>query len=119
MANAKDNRQKEQDIYLYIAIQNERKCSLPDYELVPFGIGSSPTTSPSITLFAREVVELETKFNDETAIAAVFIQGGPGGKSPRPMPRFAWPWMVEALKNSRAHFIDQLAQVKAVVLINI
>ena len=77
---------------------------ITDYELeVPLD-WTLPTTSPSITLFAREVVSL-TRAADELPLL-LFLQGGPGGKSPRPMPDSV-PWMVEALKTHRVILIDQ------------
>jgi len=77
---------------------------ITDYELeVPLD-WALPTTSPSITLFAREVVSL-TRADDELPLL-LFLQGGPGGKSPRPMPDSV-PWMVEALKTHRVILIDQ------------
>ncbi|MFQ3186630.1 MAG: pimeloyl-ACP methyl ester carboxylesterase [Marinomonas primoryensis] len=77
---------------------------ITDYELeVPLD-WQSPTTSPSITLFAREVVSLN-QVHDELPLL-LFLQGGPGGKSPRPMPD-SLPWMVEALKTHRVILIDQ------------
>jgi pimeloyl-ACP methyl ester carboxylesterase len=77
---------------------------ITDYELeVPLD-WQSPTTSPSITLFAREVVSLN-QVDDELPLL-LFLQGGPGGKSPRPMPD-SLPWLVEALKTHRVILIDQ------------
>jgi proline iminopeptidase len=77
---------------------------ITDYELeVPLD-WQSPTTSPSITLFAREVVSLN-RVDDELPLL-LFLQGGPGGKSPRPMPD-SLPWLVEALKTHRVILIDQ------------
>ncbi|QUX92051.1 proline iminopeptidase [Marinomonas sp. A3A] len=60
--------------------------------------------SPTISLFAREVVDINRA--DEELPLLLFLQGGPGGKSPRPMPGSP-PWMAEALKTHRVILIDQ------------
>ncbi|RBP79142.1 alpha/beta fold hydrolase [Marinomonas rhizomae] len=60
--------------------------------------------SSMITLFAREVVDIN-RADDELPLL-LFLQGGPGGKSPRPMPSSP-PWMAEALKTHRIILIDQ------------
>lgn len=44
--------------------------------------------SRSITVFARELVDPEKK--DEELPLIVYLQGGPGGKSPRPVDRSGW-----------------------------
>tara|TARA_R110002124_G_scaffold286271_5_gene466701 strand:+ start:16570 stop:17874 length:1305 start_codon:yes stop_codon:yes gene_type:complete len=59
---------------------------------------------PTIKLFAREVVNPTKKHEDLPLL--VFLQGGPGGKSPRP--QMAGPgWLVEALKSYRVILPDQ------------
>ncbi|UTW01153.1 alpha/beta fold hydrolase [Marinomonas rhizomae] len=60
--------------------------------------------TPTITLFAREVVDINRA--DEELPLLLFLQGGPGGKSPRPMPGSP-SWMAEALKTHRVILIDQ------------
>ncbi|MBJ7539079.1 alpha/beta fold hydrolase [Marinomonas transparens] len=75
-----------------------------DYELeVPLD-WHSPEKSDTITLFAREVVSLD-RVDDELPLL-LFLQGGPGGKSPRPMPDSS-PWMSEALKTHKVILLDQ------------
>lgn len=59
---------------------------------------------PSIELFVREVVD-PTKRNDDLPLLC-FLQGGPGGKSPRPV-RGAPPWLPELLKTHRVILPDQ------------
>lgn len=59
---------------------------------------------PTITLFAREVVDINR--TDKELPLLLFLQGGPGGKSPRPMPGSP-SWMAEALKTHRVILIDQ------------
>ena len=65
---------------------------------------NSSNNSPTISLFAREVVDINRA--DEELPLLLFLQGGPGGKSPRPMPGSP-PWMAEALKTHRVILIDQ------------
>lgn len=59
---------------------------------------------PTISVFAREVVDVNHA-SDELPLL-LFLQGGPGGKSPRPMPGSP-SWMAEALKTHRIILIDQ------------
>ena len=59
---------------------------------------------PTIKLFAREVVDPTKKDADLPLI--VFLQGGPGGKSPRPTGGGP-PWLGEALKTHRVILPDQ------------
>lgn len=63
-----------------------------------------PDNRSTITLFAREVVDINRA--DEELPLLLFLQGGPGGKSPRPMPGSP-PWIPEALKTHRVILIDQ------------
>ena len=67
-------------------------------------LNNTPDNSPMITLFAREVVDVN-RADDELPLL-LFLQGGPGGKSPRPMPGSP-SWMAEALKTHRVILIDQ------------
>ena len=57
----------------------------------------------TIEVFAREVVD-PTRHREDLPIL-VFLQGGPGGKSPRPMPGDGW--VAEALKTHRVLLVDQ------------
>ncbi|MBU2023596.1 MAG: alpha/beta fold hydrolase, partial [Gammaproteobacteria bacterium] len=68
------------------------------------GLNENPDSSSMITLFAREVVDVN-RAEDELPLL-LFLQGGPGGKSPRPMPGSP-SWMAEALKTHRVILIDQ------------
>ena len=58
----------------------------------------------AIELFVREVVD-PTKRNDDLPLLC-FLQGGPGGKSPRPL-RGSPPWLGEVLKTHRVILPDQ------------
>ncbi len=58
----------------------------------------------TISIFAREVVDPARR--DEDLPLLLFLQGGPGGKSPRP-DRFGPPWLAEALKTHRVILPDQ------------
>lgn len=60
---------------------------------------------PTISVFAREIVDAARA--DEDLPVLCFLQGGPGGKSPRPMQGGGAPWMREALKTHRIILPDQ------------
>ena len=57
----------------------------------------------SIEIFAREVVDPVR--DNEPLAKLLFLQGGPGGKSPRP--GSGPPWLKEALKTYRVILLDQ------------
>jgi pimeloyl-ACP methyl ester carboxylesterase len=59
--------------------------------------------SPAIDLFYREVVDVERRHADLPLL--VFLQGGPGGKGPRPT--LALGWLAEAIKHYRVILPDQ------------
>nr|WP_224703973.1 alpha/beta fold hydrolase [Devosia sp. CJK-A8-3] len=59
---------------------------------------------PTIKLFAREVVDPVKKYADLPLL--VFLQGGPGGKSPRPTGGGPG-WLAEAIKTHRVILPDQ------------
>ncbi|MFC9694891.1 alpha/beta fold hydrolase [Kribbella sp. NPDC056951] len=63
----------------------------------------SDPASESITVFARELVDPMRK--DEDLPCLLFLQGGPGGKSPRPAGSV--PWITQALKTFRVILMDQ------------
>lgn len=58
----------------------------------------------TIEFFAREVVDPVRK--DEALPLLCFLQGGPGGKSPRPT-KNSPPWLAKALKTHRIILPDQ------------
>lgn len=62
-----------------------------------------PSDSRTITIFAREVVDPRKK--NEQLPLLVFLQGGPGGKSPRPMPGEGW--IASVLETHRVVLVDQ------------
>lgn len=64
---------------------------------------AQPDDDRRISVFAREVVD-PTKKNDELPVL-VFLQGGPGGKSPRPMPGEGW--VSRVLATHRVVLVDQ------------
>src|SRR5690554_5927365 len=64
---------------------------------------SMPDDGRTIEVFAREVVHPTRR--DEQLPILVFLQGGPGGKSPRPMPNEGW--VAEAVKTHRVLLVDQ------------
>ena len=49
---------------------------------------SRPETGPTLSVFFREVVD-PTRKNDDLPLL-VFLQGGPGGKGPRPTGPDGW-----------------------------
>src|SRR3954451_23901698 len=58
---------------------------------------------PAIEVFAREVVAPERAGEDLPFL--LFLQGGPGGKSPRPLRADAW--IAHALRTHRVLLLDQ------------
>lgn len=62
---------------------------------------TAPDDGQTIEVFAREVAHVER----QDAPILVFLQGGPGGKGPRPMP--GEDWIGEALKTHRLLLLDQ------------
>lgn len=58
----------------------------------------------TIDIFAREIVDPARRSEDLPILC--FLQGGPGGKSPRPT-RGSPPWLAEALKTHRIVLPDQ------------
>ena len=65
---------------------------------------SRPESSETIEVFAREVVDPARR--KETLPILAFLQGGPGGKSPRPVPGSP-SWLPVALKTHRVILLDQ------------
>lgn len=64
---------------------------------------ATPDDGRTIDVFAREVVDPARR--REQLPILVFLQGGPGGKSPRPMPGEGW--VADALKTHRVVLVDQ------------
>jgi pimeloyl-ACP methyl ester carboxylesterase len=62
-----------------------------------------PDDGRTLTLFAREVVD-PTRRNDDLPLL-VFLQGGPGGKGPRPTGPDGW--LAAALERYRVVLLDQ------------
>ncbi|MDN3311563.1 alpha/beta fold hydrolase [Microbacterium oryzae] len=62
---------------------------------------TNPDDGRTIEVFAREVAHVDRA----DAPVLVFLQGGPGGKGPRPMP--GGDWIDEALKTHRLLLLDQ------------
>jgi pimeloyl-ACP methyl ester carboxylesterase len=76
---------------------------LVDHEVAVPLDWSAPDTSPSITVFAREMVAAHRQREDLPLV--VFLQGGPGGKSPRPLD--ASGWLGVLLERYRVVLLDQ------------
>jgi proline iminopeptidase len=72
--------------------------------LVPVPLDWSKVDGETIELFVREVVDPARQHEDLPLL--VFLQGGPGGKSPRPTSGNP-PWLAEALKTHRVILPDQ------------
>ncbi len=76
---------------------------LTDHEVVVPLDWSAPDGGPSITVFAREVVAAHRRHEDLPLI--LFLQGGPGGTSPRPLD--ASGWLGVLLERYRVVLLDQ------------
>jgi pimeloyl-ACP methyl ester carboxylesterase len=77
--------------------------SITDHEVqVPLD-WSDETNSPGITVFAREIVDPVRRGDDLPYL--VFLQGGPGGKGPRPTEPTGW--LGQALRTHRVVLLDQ------------
>ncbi len=63
----------------------------------------APNEASVIDIFAREIVDPARRHDDLPLL--VFLQGGPGGKSPRPVD--GGGWMGEALERFRVILVDQ------------
>jgi pimeloyl-ACP methyl ester carboxylesterase len=75
---------------------------LTDHELlVP--LDHDQPGGPSITVYAREVVAPGREHDDLPWL--LFLQGGPGGKGPRPTERSGW--LERALRDHRVLLLDQ------------
>lgn len=72
--------------------------------LVPVPLDWSMPDGATIDIFAREICD-PARRRDELPMLA-FLQGGPGGKSPRPA-NGGPSWLAEALKTHRVILIDQ------------
>lgn len=64
---------------------------------------ADPTRFGSIEVFAREIVDPAREHDDLPLL--LFLQGGPGGAGPRPMPGSGW-WTT-ALRTHRVVLLDQ------------
>lgn len=72
--------------------------------ILPVPLDWTKPQGATIELFLREVVD-PTRRNDDLPLL-VFLQGGPGGKSPRPT-KGSPSWLAEALKSHRVILPDQ------------
>jgi pimeloyl-ACP methyl ester carboxylesterase len=61
---------------------------------------------PTIEVFAREIVDPALAAEKGKLPWLVFLQGGPGGKSPRPSGHFPG-WLARALRTHRVLLLDQ------------
>ena len=71
---------------------------------IPVPLDWSKPDGQSIDVFAREVCDPVRRSDDLPLLA--FLQGGPGGKSPRPA-NGGPPWLFEAIRTHRVILIDQ------------
>ena len=76
---------------------------LVDHEVAVPLDWSAPDASPTITVFAREMVAAHRQREDLPLV--VFLQGGPGGRSPRPLD--ASGWLGVLLQRHRVVLLDQ------------
>src|ERR1700712_374067 len=76
---------------------------LVDHEVAVPLDWSAPDRSPSITVFAREMVAAHRRHEDLPLV--LFLQGGPGGRAPRPLD--ASGWLGALLEPSRVVLLDQ------------
>ncbi|AJY48043.1 alpha/beta fold hydrolase [Martelella endophytica] len=72
--------------------------------LVPVPLDWAKPEGPIIQIFVREIVDPMRR--REQLPVLCFLQGGPGGKNPRPVAGGP-PWLKEALKTHRVILIDQ------------
>jgi pimeloyl-ACP methyl ester carboxylesterase len=71
--------------------------------LLDVPLDHSRPDGPTLSLYAREVRSVERAQDDLPWL--LFLQGGPGGQSPRPLTRSGW--LGEAVKNYRVMLMDQ------------
>jgi pimeloyl-ACP methyl ester carboxylesterase len=64
---------------------------------------SAPDGGPSITVFARELTQAHRRHEDLPLL--LFLQGGPGGRSPRPIDASGWVGVL--LERYRVVLLDQ------------
>ncbi len=72
--------------------------------MIPVPLDWSNPTGEQIELFLREVVDPVRK--DQRLPVLCFLQGGPGGKAPRPL-QGSPPWLPEVIKSYRVILPDQ------------
>ncbi len=72
--------------------------------LVPVPVDWTKSDGAFIQIFVREIVDPVKRRDDLPTLA--FLQGGPGGKSPRPIGGGP-SWLAEALKTHRVILMDQ------------
>lgn len=65
----------------------------------------SDDRSPALSVFARELVDPGRRTEELPCL--VYLQGGPGGKAPRPVGRPGDGWLGQALKTHRVILLDQ------------
>ena len=76
---------------------------LRDHEVVVPLDWSAPDGGPTITVFAREMVAAHRRHEDLPLM--LFLQGGPGGRSPRPLD--ASGWLGVLVERYRVVLLDQ------------
>jgi pimeloyl-ACP methyl ester carboxylesterase len=71
--------------------------------LVDVPLDHADPGGPTLTVYAREVRSVERTGDDLPWL--LYLQGGPGGRCPRPLDRTGW--MAEAVKDYRVLLMDQ------------
>ncbi|GHH71914.1 proline iminopeptidase [Streptomyces sulfonofaciens] len=72
---------------------------------VPVPLDWAADSGPELSLFARELVDPARRGEDLPCL--LYLQGGPGGKSPRPLGPADGGWIGPALREFRVVLLDQ------------
>lgn len=75
----------------------------PGLPVPPGGPVPAADPGPTLQVLAREVVDVRREHEDLPLL--LFLQGGPGGKSPRPVP--GQGWLARAARTHRVVLLDQ------------
>jgi pimeloyl-ACP methyl ester carboxylesterase len=90
-------------------VPSSQSYSVPGYRVVDHTVAvpldHSHPDGPTIEVFAREVVAADRAGDDLPWL--LFLQGGPGGKSPRPGSGAGDAWLPHATRTHRVLLLDQ------------